>query len=198
MKQGFVHVVFSYQTTWCYVKIRNLFRIWHVLEIVSLLLTHVLACNGMYGISKQYHKVTVHFLRGGGGGGALRSCMPLPSVNIFSYLPPPQKKQCFLLGYPPQIIAQPLFTISRHCTMCQPAINFEFVEESKKGKIDFWSSGYGCSQCCFFVIDEWNFFIIDEGKHGIIRFVAFSKDDEIVFIPLIATAFASTVVSLLI
>ena len=63
------HVVFSYQTTWCYVKIRNLFRIWHVLEIVSLLLTHVLAWNGMYGISKQYHKVTVHFLRGGGGGG---------------------------------------------------------------------------------------------------------------------------------
>lgn len=99
------------------------------------------------------------------------------------------------MGYPPQIIAQPLFTISRHCTMCQPAINFEFVEESKKGQIDFWSSGYGCSQCCFFVIDEWNFFIIDEGKNGIIRFVAFSKDDEIVFIPLIATAFASTVVS---
>lgn len=123
MKQGFAHVVFSYQTTWCYVKIRNLFRIWHVLEIVSLLLTHVLAWNGMYGISKQYHKVTVHFLRGGGGGGALRSCMPLPSVNIFSYLPPPKKKQCFLLGYPPQIIAQPLFTISRHCTMCQPAMS---------------------------------------------------------------------------
>lgn len=101
MKQGFVHVVFSYQTTWCYVKIRNLFRIWHVLEIVSLLLTHVLAWNGMYGISKQYHKVTVHFLRGGGGGGALRSCMPLPSVNIFSYLPPPQKKTMFSFGVPP-------------------------------------------------------------------------------------------------
>ena len=46
---------------------------------------------------------------------------------------------------------------------------------AKKGKIDFWSSGYACSQCCFFVIDEGNFFIIDEGKNGIIRFVTFSN-----------------------
>ena len=137
------------------------------------------------------------FYEVGEEGGPSEVACPSPQL-IFFHTFPPQKKQCFLLGYPPQIIAQPLFTISRHCTMCQPAINFEFVEESKKGKIDFWSSGYGCSQCCFFVIDEWNFFIIDEGKHGIIRFVAFSKDDEIVFIPLIATAFASTVVSLLI
>ena len=51
-----------------------------------------------------------------------------------TFPPPSQKKKCFILGYPPQIIAPPLFTISRNCTMCQPAINFEFVEEQKKEK----------------------------------------------------------------
>ena len=70
----------------------------------------------------------------------------------------------------------------------------EFVgKNTEKKEINFWCSGYGSSRtCCGWPLNF--FFVTDECKNDITRFVSITRVNAITFILLITAAFASTVV----